>query len=210
MKGTIAERLDLFMKVMLRDYTKTKIADMIEIDLPMLSRYTNGSKIPGTDSLKKIARLGISINWLLLGEGALISSDEYGKRARNIFIEDLRKLKATLDSSDYSYRKIVETIYKHYGTEENFYTHLENNNIEYNKEELDDFFLGNQSVSFSIEEVLYKTNIYIFIKFEDQELLSGIKLVIQNIEAYNNQFLQSNCKAEEILRKIKGLISEYN
>ncbi len=209
MKVTIAERLDLFIKVMLRDYTKTKIAEMIEIDLPLLSKFTKGSKVPGVDSLVKISKLGISINWLLNGSGSIIACDEYGIRARNIFIDDLRHAKSSLDAKEYSYRKIIDTIDKHYGSEEQFYQYLKEHNIGFDEEQFDDFFLGNQSVSLSIEEVFYKTNIYLYIKFENQELLSDIKQVIENIQKYQDQYLKGNGKADEILQKIKDIICEY-
>ncbi len=209
MKETATERLDLFIKVLLRDYTKTKIAEMIGIDLPMLSRFTKGNKVPGADNLKKITQLGVSINWLLNGKGAVLSNDEYGVRARNIFIDDLRNTKASLGKKEISHSKIIETINKHYGSEEKFCKYLDDNNIKYNKEHLEEFFLGDQSIRLGIEEIFYKTNIYLYINYEDQELLSGIKYVIENIQQYQECYLKTNSRADEILKKIKDIISEY-
>ncbi|CAI9120428.1 helix-turn-helix domain-containing protein [Brytella acorum] len=41
-----------------------------------LQDYLSGSRLPGADALQKMGRMGIDINWVLLGEGEIPNDDE--------------------------------------------------------------------------------------------------------------------------------------
>lgn len=63
--------------------SQTDLSKMINISRPALSEYIRGKKIPSITVVIKIAlATGISLNWLLLGEGEMLLS----KEQKNLFI----------------------------------------------------------------------------------------------------------------------------
>jgi len=63
--------------------SQTDLSNITDISRPALSEYIRGKKIPSITVVIKIAlATGISLNWLLLGEGEMLLS----KEQKNLFI----------------------------------------------------------------------------------------------------------------------------
>lgn len=56
-----------------RFFNKSNLKIMSQIDMEdyLLSAYMNGRCLPSLVSLKKIAKLGINLHWLIVGEGEM-------------------------------------------------------------------------------------------------------------------------------------------
>src|SRR5215813_1541999 len=67
------------LRELLKDYKQVEIARAIGVSKAMVSGYMTGKKMPGSEKLFKIARLtGISLEWLISGQGPKYRSPEEG------------------------------------------------------------------------------------------------------------------------------------
>ncbi len=65
--------------------TKAEFAEMIEMSPQMLHKYINGERLPLPEILNKIHKVGCNLNWLLNGEGEMMTiKKESTKKTKKI------------------------------------------------------------------------------------------------------------------------------
>lgn len=60
-------------------YTQTGIAEAIDSKLRSWQEYEKGARIPGSQVIAGLVRLGVNANWVLTGEGEMLIADIKGK-----------------------------------------------------------------------------------------------------------------------------------
>lgn len=61
--------------------TQKELCEQAEMKLPSVRDYELGNRIPGGEAVAALMRVGISANWLLTGEGAMLLSDDHPRPA---------------------------------------------------------------------------------------------------------------------------------
>lgn len=73
-------------------YTQKQFADLTEIPLPTLKDYEGGKSIPGGEALAKIGFIGVSLEYVLFGEGSALTAAKKSSVARGA-MPDLSKVR---------------------------------------------------------------------------------------------------------------------
>lgn len=94
--------------------TQKDYADIIGISPTLLARYLNGASLPGAEVLKKVMLTGVSVNWLLGGEGIMFANNEAGFALRDNFE------KYNIEPQTNPYGRIKKWIKQNYGSLKNF------------------------------------------------------------------------------------------
>lgn len=58
------------------DGNKSELARGLDMSPGSFAKYTRGERVPGGRILKRLARLGINLNWFLTGEGSMMSVEK--------------------------------------------------------------------------------------------------------------------------------------
>ncbi len=209
MDNIIAERINLFIEIVYPEISKKKLAEHIGIDYYSFIRYTKGQSLPSLDNISLFCKLGVSVNWLLLGEGSVFSHDRYGEVAKDTFLLHINALQDADLSRNLSHIDIVKGVFDRYGSVSGFFRYLDNNNIEYDKSKFNEFFSGSDSIDFHVEEVLFQINFYFFLYNKDNPNLDKLEYFMENIEQSDSNNLKNSRPVNRVLTQIKELLDDY-
>jgi len=198
----IQDRLRFYIETVLKQYQKKEIAKILNTSESQLSRNLNGPFAPGYEILCKIVKLGVSINWLITGNGSIFADDEYGDKALTDFISYLqirRKVKLNINAT---FKNVIKDINYIFGSKENFYIYLTKKNIDFDKDKINISFGVQKDINGELEKVLNKIDYLFLANIQSYETANAFKNIIKNV--YDHQQLNTNelVKAKHKLEKI--------
>lgn len=83
--------------------TQQKLADAVNVSLRTMSSYINESSSPKLDMLEEIAQIGgVSLEWLVFGEGAAIPTELADQEKVRDFYERLQQLKGSMNEAEFA------------------------------------------------------------------------------------------------------------
>jgi hypothetical protein len=209
MTNVIAERINLFIEIVYPEVSKKKLAELLNIDYYSFIRYTKGQTLPSLENISLFCKLGVSVNWLLLGEGSIFSHDRYGDVAKDTFLLHINALQDADLSRNLLHKDIVHGIFDRYGSVSGFYRHLDNNNIEYDQSKFDEFFSGENTIDFHVEEVLFQINFYFYLYNKDNPNLDKIEYFMENLKQSDNTDVKNSRPVNRVLTQIKEILDDY-
>ena len=207
-ENSIAERLKLFVDTVYSARNYINLAEITGITSSNFSRYLNGSRLPSLENIGNFCKLGVSINWVLTEEGFMFSSDIYGYNAKEKFLTTMNEMKLNTLPKKVTTEALKNGIIEYYGTVEKFYDYLEKEDIFYDQSIFDEFFSGNETVDFHIEEILFRINFYFYLENENENK-QNIEYILNNIHEFDKGQFDKQKPLLIVMSKIKKIVDEY-
>lgn len=93
---TTADRIRAFISRHFKN--KKEFAEQIGISQQHLSAYLTGKRVPALDLLSRFHQVGMSIDWLISGEGSDIANSEGGEKLRRESVSNRSNISEVHDS----------------------------------------------------------------------------------------------------------------
>lgn len=106
----IGDRLRIFAKYI---GTSKRLAEMLGMTPQSLNFYLKGKREPGANILKRLLDLGLNINWLLTGEGEMLTYSEsnHGVNSSEL-MNKIRSLEKECQGKDVIINSLIDEIIK--------------------------------------------------------------------------------------------------
>ncbi|WP_141056310.1 MULTISPECIES: helix-turn-helix domain-containing protein [Tepidiphilus] len=106
MASTIADRLRMWR--MHLGLTQKEFSSLTGLHIGVVRKYENGVNVPGGEALVAIAKTGVNLNWLLLGQGDMCAETSSESPApRDTYLRKIDAVKGLLDGLDEDRRNAV-------------------------------------------------------------------------------------------------------
>ena len=205
-----------FLQAVYSELSQKKIAESLDISIAQFNKYISGHHYPSFENMDKMLTLGVSIDWLLTGNGSAFATNDFGKKTKEKFLNFLHS-KNHIDEEEDTITNIelLKEINTRFGNEEGFFRFLEENGISYDRNDFTDFFAGNQMVEFAVEKVFSQFIFLFFVRFRSHQDLDSFRVIYNNIlendedvdKSLKLKYQQS--KVNDLLNNISSLIQKY-
>jgi len=97
LKNCLYSRLCVWRKYL--GLTQQKFADMVGLNISVLRKYESGTNTPGGDALIAICKTGVNAQWLLMGIGEMVASQQVFDAANTPMADNDEQPIVEVDSS---------------------------------------------------------------------------------------------------------------